>query len=214
MAKNVVIVGLGRFGSVLAKELTQSGYDVLGIDRRPERVRELAQSISKVVQGEATDPELWKDLPVKGADAGVVAFSSSMEANVLAALLMRRGGVKRLIAVSRSELHSQVLQAIGVDQVIEPQVDSATRLAHAFGTSIQDYLEVTEGFGIAKIRVGGRWKGSTVQKVQKDEDVTVLALVRGHRVVLVPSENDKIGEGDVLVLAAKNNDLLELPVLT
>lgn len=212
MAKNVVIVGLGRFGSVLAKELTQSGYDVLGVDRRPETVREMAQSIGKVVQGDATDTELWKDLPVKGAEAGVVAFSSSIEANVLTALLMRRVGIKRVIAVSRSELHMEVLRAIGVDQIVEPQVDSAMRLAHAFGTSIEDYLEVAEGFGIAKIKANGRWKGSTVQKVQKDEDVTVLALVRGSRVLLVPGENDKIGEGDVLVLAGKDNDLQHLPV--
>ena len=212
MARNVVIVGLGRFGSVLAKELSQSGYDVLGVDRRPERVREMAQAIGKVVQGDATDAELWKDLPVKGADAGVVAFSSSIEANVLATLLMRRVGVKRVIAVSRSELHSEVLKAIGVDQIVEPQVDSAIRLAHAFGTSIQDYLDVTEGFGIAKIRANGRWKGSTVQQVQKDENVTVLAVVRGNRVVLVPSQNDKIGEGDVLVLAGKDHDLHDLPV--
>ncbi len=211
MAKNVVIAGLGRFGLVLAKELTQQGYDVLGVDRRPEMVREAAQSISKAVQGEATDPEIWQDLPVKGADAGVVAFSSSMEANVLAALLMRRAGVKRVVAVSRSELHSEVLRAIGVEQVVEPQVDTAGRLAHAFGTGIQDYLELTKGLGIAKIAARPRWNGSTVNKLQRDESVTVLALVRGNRVVLVPSENDKIGEDDVLLLAGKDSDLRDLP---
>lgn len=211
MAKNVVIVGLGRFGSVLAQELTKLGFDVLGVDRRVERVREMAQGLSKAVQGDATDTELWKDLPVKGAEAGVVAFSSSIEANVLASLLMRRAGVRRVIAVSRSELHTEVLKAIGVDYVVEPQVSSAMRLAHAFGTSIQDYMEVTEGFGVAKIRANGRWKGATVQKVQKDEEVTVLALVRGNRVLLVPSENDKIVDGDVLLLAGKDNDLQDLP---
>ncbi|MBM3941371.1 MAG: TrkA family potassium uptake protein [SAR202 cluster bacterium] len=211
MAKNVVIVGLGRFGSVLSKELTQAGYDILGVDRRPDRVREMGQTISKAVQGEATDPELWRDIPVKGADAGVVAFSSSVEANVLAALLMRRAGLKHVVAVSRSELHSEVLQAIGVDQIVEPQVESAMRLARAFGTNIKDYLEVTKGFGIARIPAETHWKGATVQKVQQDEDVTVLALVRGHRVLLVPSENDKLSEGDVLVLAGKDGDLRKLP---
>jgi trk system potassium uptake protein TrkA len=211
MAKNVVVAGLGQFGLVLAKELTHLGYDVLGVDRRPELVREAAQSIGKAVQGDATDPELWQDLPVKGADTGVVAFSSSMEANVLAALLMRRVGVKRVVAMSRNELHSEVLRAIGVEQIVEPQVDTAVRLAHSFGTSIEDYLEITKGLGIAKIATPSRWKDNTVQKLQRDNSVTVLALVRGNRVVLVPSENDKIGEGDVLVLAGKDSALLGLP---
>ncbi len=129
----------------------------------------------------------------------------------MAALLLRRAGVKRVVALSSSELHSEVLRAIGVEQVVEPQADTAGRLAHAFGTSIQDYLEVIKGLGIAKIAARTRWKGSTVNKLQHDENVTVLALVRGNRVVLVPSENDKIGEDDVLVLAGKDSDLRELP---
>jgi len=118
---------------VLAKALARSGYDVLGIDRRQEKVRELAESIDKVVQGEATDPQLWQELPVKGADIGVIAFGSSLEANVLTALLLRQTGVKRVIALSQSDLHTELLRAIGVDQVIEPQVDSALQLAHTLG---------------------------------------------------------------------------------
>jgi trk system potassium uptake protein TrkA len=210
LAKNAVIVGLGRFGSVLAEELTRLGYDVLGVDRRPERVRELAQSISKAVQGEATDPELWKELPVKGAAIGVIAISSSVEANVLTALLLRRVGIKQIIAVSSSELHSELLRAIGVDRIIEPQVDSAMRLAHTLGTRIEDYLEVTKGFGIAKIGANGHWKGMTLRKLQDDEATTVLVLLRGHQVMLEPSETEKIAEGDVLVLGGKDQDLRDL----
>lgn len=210
MAKNAVIVGLGRFGSVLAGELTRLGYDVLGVDRRPERVRELAQSISKAVQGEATDPELWKELPVKGASIGVIAFSSSVESNVLTALLLRRVGIKQIIAVSRSELHGEVLRAIGVDRIIEPQVDSALRLAHTLGTRIEDYLEVTKGFGIAKIGANGHWKGMTLRKLQDDEETTVLVLLRGHRVMVGPPETEKIAEGDVLVMGGKDQDLRDL----
>lgn len=207
MAKNVVVVGLGRFGSVLAKALAKSGYDVLGIDRRQEKVRELTESIDKVIQGEATDPQLWQDLPVKGAEIGVIAFGSSLEANVLTALLLRKTGVKRVIALSQSDLHSELLRAIGVDHIIEPQVDSALQLAHTLGTHMQDYLEVTEDFGVCKITATSQLKQLTVRQLFVEKKVTVLAMHHGSRVILEPPDSHEITEGDTLVVAGRDEHL-------
>jgi trk system potassium uptake protein TrkA len=191
----------------------ESGYDVLGVDRRPERVRDLAESISKAVQGEATDPGLWKDLPVKGAEVGVVAFSSSVESNVFTALLLRKAGVRQVVARSQNDLHSELLRAIGVDHIVEPELESALRLAHILGTHIEDYLEVTQDFGIARITANSRLKGSTVLKLHQEKKVTVLAVRRGNRVILEPRDNEKIADGDTLVFAGKDEDLRELPYI-
>ena len=210
MAKNVVVVGLGRFGSVLAKALTKSGYDVLGIDRRQEKVRELADSLDKVVQGEATDPRLWQDLPVKGADIGVIAFSSSLEANVLTVLLLRKSGVKRVIALSQSDLHSELLRSIGVDHIVEPQVDSALLLAHTLGTHIQNYLEVTKDFGVCKVTADGQLKQFTVRQLHDEKKVTVLVMHHGSRVIMEPPDSHEIAEGDTLVLAGRDEHLRAL----
>jgi trk system potassium uptake protein TrkA len=210
LAKNVVIVGLGRFGSVLAKALTESGYDVLGIDSRQEKVRELADSIGKVVQGQATDPQLWRDLLVNGADIGIIAFSSSLEDNVLTALLLRKTGVKRVIALSRSDLHSELLRSIGVDHVVEPQVDSALQLAHTLGTQLQDYLEVTKDFGVCKITADRQLKRLTVRQLNDEKKVTVLVLHHGNRVMLQPPDPHEIAEGDTLVVAGRDEHLRAL----
>lgn len=210
MPRNVVVVGLGRFGSVLATALTKSGYDVLGIDRRQEKVRELANSIDKAVQGEATDPQLWQDLPVKGADLGIIAFSSSLEANVLTALLLRKIEVKRVIALSQSDLHSELLRAIGVDRIIEPHVDSALLLAHTLGTQLQDYLEVTKDFGVCKITADGQLKQFTIRQLYDEKKVTVLVMHHGNRVMLEPPDHEKISEGATLVVAGRDEHLRAL----
>lgn len=207
MAKNVVVVGLGRFGGVLARALTGSGYDVLGIDRRQEKVRELADSISKAVQGEATDPQLWQDLPVKGADIGIIAFSSSLEANLLTALLLRKIKVKQVIALSRSDLHSELLRAIGVDQIVDPQLASASQLAHTLGTQIQDYLEVSKDFGVCKVTAMRQLKKFTLRRLYDEKKVTVLVLMRGNRVMLEPPEHEQVNEGDTLVVAGLDEHL-------
>jgi len=210
LARNVVIVGLGRFGAELARALTKSGYDVLGVDRRQEQVRALADSIDKVVQGEATDPQLWQDLPVKGADIGIIAFSSSLEANVLTALLLRKIQVKRVIALSQSDLHSELLRAIGVDQIIEPQVDSALMLAHTLGTQIHDYLEVSEDFGVCKLTADRELKEFTVRQLYEEKKVTVLVMHHGNRVMLEPPDSQQIIEGAALIVAGRDEHLRAL----
>ncbi|MBI4203057.1 MAG: TrkA family potassium uptake protein [Chloroflexi bacterium] len=207
MASLIVIAGLGRFGSVLAQALTQSGYEVLGIDRRQEPVRTLADSVSKTVQGDATSAGFWNDLPVKNADIGVVAFGSSVEANVLTAVLMRRVGLKRIIAKSSSELHTDLLRAIGIETIIEPASESALRLAHTLGTPVQDYLEVTADYGIGRISVAEAYKGTSVEELYNRRKSTVLAIRRGQNVVLQPKDTEMVKGKDTLFLAGADEDL-------
>ncbi|MEK7777571.1 MAG: NAD-binding protein, partial [Chloroflexota bacterium] len=82
MAKNILVVGLGDFGSRLAREFNNLGYEVLGVDINEERVRELSDVLTKVVQGDATSPGLWGDLPTKQVDIGIIAFSANTAANL------------------------------------------------------------------------------------------------------------------------------------
>ncbi|MBI4200265.1 MAG: TrkA family potassium uptake protein [Chloroflexi bacterium] len=213
MAQQVVIAGLGQFGTVLARTLAQLGYDVLAVDRRPEPVRELADIVGSTVQGDTTSPGLWNDLPVKGADTGVVAFGSSMEANVMTTLLLRRLGVKKVIARSDSEFQSELLRAVGVDQVVEPWKESAQRLAHTLGSPIEGYIEMTQDFGVAKVTLAGLPKGVTVRRLYDERGVTVLALRRGDRVVLEPRDDEEVKEDDILIVAGKDENLRALPAV-
>lgn len=210
MAEKVVVAGLGQFGRVLVQSLTQAGHDVLGVDRRQEPVRDLADTISKAVQGDATSLALWSDLPVKDVNIGIVAFSSTVEANVLTAVVLRKLGLKRIIARSSGDTHTELLRAIGVDVIVESSKDSALRLAHTLGSKIVDYLEVTGEFGVARINWKAQQKGLTVGRLHDQKKVTTLVIRRSDHVVLQPGDDDEVKAGDVLICAGKDEELRAL----
>lgn len=209
MANQIVVVGLGRFGSALAEGLTKAGHEVLGIDRRSEPVRELAEKVSKALQGDATRPAFWSDLPVKGAGIAIVAFSDSVEANVLTAVLLRKAGFKRIIAKSSSDMHSELLQAIGVSAIIDSDKESAGRLAHTLGVALDDYMPVTTEFGVAKVGIGRAFTRANIKKLYDARHVTVLALLKGDRVILQPDEQAELQEGETVIVGGRDHDLRE-----
>ena len=207
MAEQVLVAGLGRFGSVLATSLTEAGYDVLAVDNREDRLRPLANVISKAVQGDATNMALWKELPIQGAEIAVVAFSTSVESTVLTALLFHKLGIKHIIAKSQGELHTELLHAIGVRTVVEPTKDSALRLAHILGARITDYLQVMQDFGVAEITAPESLSGIKVRTLHEEHHVTALVILRKDRVILEPRDEEVVQEGDVLYAAGKDRDL-------
>jgi trk system potassium uptake protein TrkA len=211
LAKNILVVGLGAFGSRLAREYNNLGYEVLGVDINEARVQELSDVLTKVVQGDATSAGLWGDLPTKQVDIGIIAFSTNIAANLMAALLLKKAGVKTLVAKSAGELHTELLKASGVNQVIEPDKESALRAIRILGTDIEDYMEVTKEFGIARVAGNDQLKGMTIERLIDKHKVTVVILCRDKRVILEPPDTEKIELGDTLLVVGTDQDIRSIP---
>lgn len=207
MADKVVVVGLGRFGTALSSALARMGYDVLAVDRSADRVKELAAEGVRAVQGDATSRILWDDLDVKEFHVGVVAFSSSVEASILACLTLKRAGIPYLIAKSTGDLHTEVLAAVGVQQVVQPEQETGKRLAHVLGAAVSEYIELGDDYGIAKLASPASLVGLTCADIQQRLRASVLAVRRGDRVILSPSAKEEIRAADVLFLAASDGTL-------
>lgn len=211
MAEQIVLAGLGRFGSIVARGLTKAGFDVLAVDRNPEVVKEFADVVSMAMRGEATSFALWSELPIKSANIGIVAYSSNVESNILTTLVFRKLGIKRIIAKSESELHTELLRAIGIEAVVEPVKESAEQIVHTLGAKILDYLDVSGDFGIAKIETPEILRRVSLRKLYQDRRVTILAIQREGKIILQPSDNEQLREGDVLIAAGKDVDLRRVP---
>jgi trk system potassium uptake protein TrkA len=207
VAEQVVVVGLGRFGATLAVALTRAGHEVLGIDRQAAPVRELADIVSKTIQGDGARQSLWSDLPIKGAQIGIVAFSSNVEANVLTAMLLKKMNFKRVVAKSDSELHTELLRAIGVDLVVEPDKESAQGLAHTLGAPLAGYLPVTSDVGIARIQVPPPLVGMSVGALYREKHITVLVIARGDHVILEPKDDEELRDDETALVAGKDREL-------
>jgi trk system potassium uptake protein TrkA len=212
MADRVVVVGLGQFGTALVNELAALGYDVLVIERRGDRTKEIGDERVQAIQGDATSKALWEDLGLKDYRAAVVAFSSNLEGNILTALHLKKLGIPHLVAKSNGGYHTEVLRAIGVDVVVEPQEETGRRLAHVLGSYIEDYIDLSEDYGITKAVAPPMLVGLTCQEAEQKRQATVLALRRGDRVILSPSPAETIQANDVLVLAGRDSSLRKLAV--
>ncbi|MAZ27631.1 MAG: potassium transporter TrkA [Cytophagaceae bacterium] len=172
-----IIIGLGNFGSSLAKKLTQQGNEVIGVDVEMAKVEEFKEQISHTICLDATDEYTVKGLPLKDTDIVIVAIGENRGANVMATALLKNLGAKKLISRAVATLHEQVLNAIGVDEIVHPEEETAERWAKRLCLrGVVDSFELNDYFSIVEIKVPKKYEGKTIQQVQFREKYNLLVL--------------------------------------
>jgi trk system potassium uptake protein TrkA len=212
--RQVAVLGLGRFGSAVARELTRLGHDVLAIDRDEKTVQSIADEVTHAVQADVADPEALEALGLADFDTAVVAASSTLEASIMATVLLRRLGVRRIIAKAAHELHGSILEQVGAMRVVYPERETGFRVAHSFHASgVQDYLDVAPGYGIARVNVAASWAGKSIGELnfRRSCNLTVIAVTREGQVILHPASSETLRTGDQLIVAGLDEDLERLP---
>ena len=212
--QNVAVLGLGRFGQALARELTRLGHEVLAIDSNEQVVQELADEVTHAVEADVTDAEALQELGLADFDTAIVAISSHLEASVLATVLLKRLGVKRILAKAANELHGSILEQVGASRVVYPEHETGVRVAHSFAApGVRDYLDVAPGYGIARVSVFEGWIGKSlgVLDLRGTCGASVLALAREGTVTLHPDSSEVLRANDQLIVAGRDEDLERLP---
>src|SRR3989304_1692560 len=110
MKRQVAIIGLGRFGSSLAKSLFDMGHDVLAIDTDEKLVQNIASYVTHAVQADATDETVLKELGIPGFHVAIVSMGSAVQSSVLCTILLKKLGVRYVIARADDELHGTILE--------------------------------------------------------------------------------------------------------
>lgn len=211
--KQFVIIGLGRFGSSIAKTLYSLGSDVLAIDLDEDIVQEISDSVTHAVQLDATDENALRSLGIRNFDVAVVTIGDNIQSSIMATLLVKELGVKYIIAKGHSDLHAKVLYKIGADRVILPEKDMGVRVAHNLvSANILDYIELSEDYSVMEIQALEEWTGSTLKdvKLRSKYGINVMAIKRGDEVNLSPSADDIIESGDIIVAIGSAEDLSRL----
>jgi len=208
--KQIVVIGLGRFGSSLARTLAELGHEVLGLDKDLRKVEEVAEFATQAAQIDATDEDALKEMGVRNFDIGIVAIGSDLKSSILVTLLLKRLGVKMVISKAQDDLHGDILAKVGADRVVFPERETGVRVAHSLVTpSLVDYLEVMPGFGIAKLVAPPDFVGKELGQIDLRGrfGVTTLVLRRGSELILNPSRSEVIGRGDALIIAGRDEQL-------
>jgi trk system potassium uptake protein len=211
--KQFVIIGLGRFGSSIAKTLYSLGSDVLAIDKDEEIVQEIADSVTHAVQLDATDENALKSLGISNFDVAVVTIGDDIQSSIMVTLLVKELGVKYIVAKGHNDFHAKVLYKIGADRVILPEKDMGVRVAHNLvSNNILDYIELSEDYSVMEIQVLEEWSGKTLNelKLRSKYGINVIAIKRGQEINLSPSAGDIIKNTDAIVAIGVAEDLNRL----
>ncbi len=206
MKKQIVVIGLGQLGMNLAKTLNELGHDVLAIDNDEKYVQAASLLITHAVQADATDEAALRELGISNFDIAIVTIGAELEKNVLSTILLKKMGVKYIIARASNDLHRTILEKIGADKVFFPEKDMGIGMAHVLTLGdIIDYIPVVPGYGVVKLIAPPYFAGQSLSSIgfgpKNKWKVAVLLLVRGKEVIIAPSDSQVFVSEDALVLA-------------
>ena len=215
MKRQVVVIGLGRFGVSLACTLCDLGHDVLAIDTDETKIQSISSRVTHAVQADATSEAILKELGIANFDVAIVALGSEIQNSVLATILLKKLGVRYVIARAANELHGSILDKIGADKVVYPQTEMGMVTAHALTlTDVLDYIPVASSYGVAKVTAPAYFVGKTLSELELGRTgkwgVAVLLLQREKEVVVTPDRSEIVKQDDVLIVSGNDDKLEEL----
>ena len=208
--KNVLVLGMGRFGSALAKKLFEKGVEVMAVDRDYTKVQKLADQVTYAAQADMTDEEAMKDLGIKNFDIAVIATGSNIESSIEATLLCKDAGITTVIAKATTATHERILEKIGADKIIFPELDSGERLARVIsGSNLLEFIEFSNEFSLAEVRVHQAWIGKDLKDLdfRNKYNLNVVAFERNGATIINPGPHIKIEKNDLVVLLGKKEDV-------
>ena len=184
--KSYIVIGLGRFGGSLARQLCTLGAEVLAMDVHNDLVQQLANDVTHAVVGDARDKEVLRALGVRNFDCAVIAIGDDLAASVLITMNLKELGAPYIVCKAHDETHRLVLEKLGADRVVIPEQEHAQRLARSmYSHNVLDYIELSED---VRAKLG----------------VNIIAVENGDKTNVSPAADYRIQEGDVMVVLGDN----------
>jgi trk system potassium uptake protein len=207
------VIGLGRFGTAVARELLARGHAVLGIDRSREVLQSLTDELTEALILDATDEDALHSVDIAQYDAVVVAINDDFEDELLASLTLKSLGVKRVVSVASDERQKTILQKIGADEVVMPEHDSGERLGLLLSLpNLVERVALGQEHTIAEMRMPKALADRTVADVDFAETyhVTLAAIKRKAELIMPPNKDLLLYSDDLMVVIGQNDDVRKL----
>ncbi|MFZ3063690.1 MAG: TrkA family potassium uptake protein [Nitrospirota bacterium] len=212
--KQYAILGLGRFGFKVAKTLAEKGCEVLAVDTEKDKIDAIRDYVSHAIQITSNSEEVYKAIGVDKVDVAIVGIgAANVEASILVTALLKKIGVKEIVARAVSELHGDILRLVGATKVVYPEDEMGYRVAASLVLPrLIDHIELKEGYGLAQVKC----PAELIDKMLKDVNlrtrfnVNVLAVKKADGTVDIPEPDYKFSEGDLLIMVGRDEDLEKL----
>ncbi len=210
---SVAVIGLGRFGSALALELTSLGTEVLGIDTDAKVVQGLSGQLPHVVAADSTDIEALRQLGITDFNRAVVAIGTDIQASILTTSLLTELDVADIWAKAISRQHGRILHRVGAHHVVLPEHDMGERVAHLLTGRMLDYIEVDQDFAMVKTKPPRDIVSVPLRetRVRARYGVTIVAVksqAQGARATFTYATPDTVlMYGDIILVVGRIKDV-------
>ena len=216
MRNQVIVIGLGRFGSSITSTLYNLGHDVLAVDLDVTRVQNIVGQSTHSISGDATNEQLLREIGIQEYTVAIVAIGVNIVASIMTTVLLKTMGVPYIVARATNPLHANTLNRLGVDRVVQTESEMGSRIAHSlFSPDVQEYIELSSEFGISKILAPNQFQDRQLKDIGFSESkdgsgISVLSIRRGSKITIMPDIDTQLKEGDTLILAGKDEDINQL----
>lgn len=218
MSKTVAVLGLGLFGSALAKTLARDGVDVIAVDSKMDHVEEVMLDVEMPVQADFTKIDQLIEVGVKDADIAVIAAGERLENTIIGIMNLKKLGIKEVIVKTKNKDYKEVLLKVGATRVILPESEMGIRLAHEISNAtVIDHLALDENYHILELNVLREWIGKALYKldIRKNYGYNILAIksVNDSQYNLQVSPAYVFEKGDTILVLSENkamNESLEI----
>ncbi|QNG58972.1 TrkA family potassium uptake protein [Bacillus sp. PAMC26568] len=210
MKKDFAVIGLGRFGGSICRELSEEGMEVMAIDLDEDKVNEFANIASHAVVGDSTDEAVLKSVGIRNFDHVIVAIGDNIQSSILTTLMLKELGVKFITVKAQNDYHEKVLSKIGADRIVHPERDMGRRIAHnLISNNVLDYLELSDEHSIVEIVVNNKLSGHTLidLDIRAKYGINIVAIKRGKEIFVSPQADEVIHKEDILIVIGADTDI-------
>lgn len=211
--RSVLLIGLGRFGLHVAKELNSMGHEVMALDTDEERVNTALPYVTSAQIGDSTSREVLEDLGVKSFDACIVTIGDNFESSLVTTDLLKELGAKRIIARASRGVQEKILRRCGADEVVYPEKQLAAWTAiRCTAEHVLDYIELDDDYTIMETQVPPTWQGKTVLQLdlRRRHNINVLGLRENGRLNLVIAPDTVLRAEFPVLIMGRKKDLQKL----
>lgn len=203
--KSFAVIGCGRFGSSVATTLYHMGHEVMAVDSNEELVQSISEDVTHAVVVDVMDEIAVGELGLSNFDIVIVSIGSNVEASIMATIMAKEHGVKRVVAKATSDFQGKILAKVGADKVIYPERDMGVRLAHNLvSTNIIEFIELSPDYGMIEINPPKEWINKTLTELElhSKHGINVIAIRSGEKININPERDYMLEKDDLLVIVA------------
>ena len=214
--KRFAVLGLGNFGSHLARSLARKGAEVLAVDIDAQAVDDIKDSVTQAAIANASDKKALLSLDIESFDCVVVSLGDRVDATILVAMFLKKVGVKEIVVKAISEDHAEALRSVGATTVVFPEKDIAIKIADSLITpNLIDFLPLSEGMSIVEMKPPSECVGKTLAQIKiRNRFGLQVVAVRTSEIdrrttdsVVIPDANFRIEQDHVLVIMGENKNI-------